>query len=730
MKGKLLISLACMLFIFCGLVQAQEKPDSVSYIMYSKYTSQGIKLRWMPTNMEAMLNGVENGFDLYRSEIDFAQDFDSVQYIQSTVQIATIYTKPESYFENHSDSMLQALGKALYMDETQYSTDSLHPLLIKEEQDREQEIREMMSGFVTDYDYSAALDAGWAYTDINLQPNHNYVYSLIPKGQAADTVYSMNHQFTSFFDNNVDVTGFEFTNDGKKISLYWDKEQNEEYIAYDVFKKDVAGIYQKLNEQPIPTPSYEHLARAKNMYYDEAEEYFTPYYYKVRGKDRFGDFGPYSEELEVVVLPPPIQLYPRIDTTYESSMNVIELEWSIDESKSDSILGFQLFRRTIGEDEFVRISDSLMAPTQITFSDTVPDFNVYKYKLVATDLYGYEQESFVKSGYSHDSIPPPAVDSFWVEFDKQKEQGILRWTSVDADDLKGYRILTSYKAEGPWFSVVDTVVIDTFLIYDQEMNVERSNLYLKIVAVDDNSNRSDALELATDYPDKANPGSPFFKLERTTGDSLVFIGNSGVSDDVEFLLLERRARDEIEWTVVDTIFQLDSTEIQVVDTTMEQGPIYYYQLVAVDEAFNRGESEEVKGFKTFTEGDSIIGNLQHKYNNYEFYIPHRDFKVLFSMDEDPERIEGFVVYRKVNDLIERMQLSDPTGVYGSHMMAFAAISKDECHFKTNNPLGIPIVEMSIPASDDRITASEFKITVMYKGGIESALSPSIIFDNN
>lgn len=731
MKRKTLIALVCLSFIFCGLIQAQGKPDSVSYILYTKYTSEGIKVRWMPTNMEAMLNGVKNGFDLYRSEIDFSQSFDSVQYIQSTVQIATIHPQPEAYFENHPDSLWQALGKALYMEETQYSTDSLHPLLIKEEQDREQDIREMMSNFVTDYDFSAAVDAGWGYIDENLQPNYNYIYSLIPKGQASDTVYSMNHQLTFFLDSNVMITGLDYTNDRKKVSLFWNKEQNEEYIAYDVFKKDNAtGLYEKLNDYPISTPAFEHLARAKNQYYDEVEEYFTTYYYKVRGKDRFGDFGPFSEELALIALPPPVELTPRIDTTFESEINVIHLVWSIDESKADSVQGFSLYRRTIGNDTFQLVSDSMMVATQRSFIDTVPDFDVYKYKLKVTDLYGYESESFPKTGYSHDSFPPPPVDSFWVEFDKETEKGILRWTSVDANDLDGYKILSSYRAEGPWFPVVDTIVVDTFLIYDQEMNVERSDLFFKIVAVDDYSNRSDVYELNVDYPDKANPGSPFFKLDRTTGDSLIFIGNSGVSDDVEFLLLERRARDQIVWSVVDTIFPLDSTQLEVADTTMEQGPIYYYRLVAVDEALNRGISSEVKGFKSFTEGDTVIANLKHKYDNYDFYIPHRSFKVQFTLDEDPDRIEGFVVYRKIDDLIERMQLSDPTGVYGTHLRPFKMVPKEECQFSMNTPLGVPIVEMAIPASDDRITASEFKISVMYKGGIESELSPSIVFDNN
>lgn len=289
----------------------------------------------------------------------------------------------------------------------------------------------------------------------------------------------------------------------------------------------------------------------------------------------------------------------------EGGDGVANLAWQVDPTRSadGSIVGYRVYR---GESHDARFEPAHAQPiVPMRINGQLPEFlfvdvglengKPYLYELRAVNLLGFEGPATERIEIKpRDLEPPPAPE---LQASMMADSLLLEWTSVEVDDLAGYRIyraLNDADAERVW-PAAGLARNATSLIIDELS--EGVDLRYFVTAVDASGNESplsNVIELFR--PDETPPAAPT-NLSATAGSDGIALEWSANSElDLLGYLVQRTTRVGADERVDGGFFAEHAaplTDTHWLDPVPETSQARYaYRVVAVDRAGNESQPSD------------------------------------------------------------------------------------------------------------------------------------------
>ena len=523
-----------------------------------------VQLRWAPTSVAILIDGLKNGYEIIRTGPDGSKSIDVLPF----------KTRKSSFVPK--DSFEVALAE--YVSDFSQATPS--------------ELLEMPFAILTlgasPYKSIARL-SGVYYEDINL-PKGEYSYQIKTKdGKSNSNSVSVK---TPDMSKNVACTELiaESRVDIKEAFIHWEaKELNEFYGGYWILKSEDKQNFEVLNKTPLFyfTSQYEENKTVID-FVDTAVVEGKTYYYQIQPMNQFGDKGAKSNIAEVYIQKR-LNGICVIDTVKMKDFNREILGWY----KSDT-------EDEIGEFILTR-SDSIKGPYSEVERTSATDNNfVFNYKasltsgdrhyfkVIALSVDGDSAYSYPYYHFSLDQIPPGKCTELTGVIDSL---GIARltWNAPEDKDIRGYRVFRSNSEKGEYIEVTRTFAENGKFSDTLYLGSLTNEVYYKVRAVDLNFNNGPLTKgVLLMKPDTIAPVAGVIKAYKVKESGIYLAWNNSSSEDLKQQYLIRKSK-----VKVDTVLKFHKEKDTLLDVSGKVGASYQYALIAEDESGNTSESKAI-----------------------------------------------------------------------------------------------------------------------------------------
>jgi hypothetical protein len=419
---------------------------------------QTIKVRWSPASPQAWLEGKKYGYVLERYTLFIDTVFQSnadQSMIRKTIQAVALDQWKDLALKSDPAAVIAQAFYGTDFNLTATSGDA--GSIINQANELEQ--RFATSTFMAEYDYEAALLAGWGYTDTSIQPDERYLYRIIlnrPTKQAGDTTAV----FIGIADKQelpkpiqLDAVWGDLS-----VMLSWNYELlANTYHSYHVERKATAEkVFRRITDLPV-TALTENIQTL--FYQDSLPENNRDYAYCIVGITGFGEVSPVSDTI-VGKGQKTISCVPYIYSGYFTGVNQARIHWEFECAEPELIERFVAKRAEKIEDEYLPVQHSIAVNAKETDLYLPDDANYIKLFAIHKD--GTETSSFPFALNKIDSIPPAIPTGLEVAIDSL---GVahLSWNKNTEPDLRGYRLLRSFTEQGEKSSLLsDFLTVNEF----------------------------------------------------------------------------------------------------------------------------------------------------------------------------------------------------------------------------------------------------------------------------
>jgi uncharacterized protein len=619
-----LLALFCMLQ--SGISFAQQKQHAVIALASPRHDS--IVIRWAPAGQVAWLTGNRHGYIIERFII--ARDGKAVELAGQQSQkltAAPIRAIAEAQMEQLAvkDERVALVKEAIYSKEFQVTAPEkgIGDFIIQQGE------ADMRFGFMLlacDLSPIAANAAGLRFVDRTVKKGERYAYRISvaqqPKGVTIEpgvcvtsleeiVKLSPPREFSVHFLDSL-------------ARLQWLANIDKGiYTAYMVERSADGKTFKPITDLPVMSSS-DKPNQQFSYFIDTLADNETTWYYRIKGLTPFGESGPYSQVASgrgAATLDPPF-----LDTIASIDNKKIQLQWHLSALLKSKTASVVVTRAAKAEGPYKDISPALDKNAG-TFTDEKPlGDGYYRLKIKTTDnriIY-----SLPGLGQLIDLIPPAAPVGVTGKIDST---GIvhLEWTANTEADLKGYRVFRANAAHEEFTEVTRRVLRKNSFTDTVKTQTLTEKVLYKVVAVDKVFNPSEYSEAFTlNRPDKIAPSAPVFTYGRpqdTVGGILLRWKNSSSTDVVKQVLY--RVSSQIGSFNKDIVFA-DSTNTihEWLDTAVQAGSKYYYELVVYDEANNQSKDRSgdiayetayrpaIKDVKAQIDRDKKLISVEWKHN--------------------------------------------------------------------------------------------------------------------
>ncbi len=450
-----------------------------------------------------------------------------------------------------------------------------------------------------EFSRNAAIASGLRYEDEDVRPGYTYLYRVYSLASTPD--YLIDTAYYALRTDEIDrdpPPAIDSVEEGEYvIKLYWSRDQERYYSGWYIERSADGHTWQRLTDAPfidspldmygIPTDWF--------TYIDTLEHNYQPFLYRLRGITPFAELSAPSEPVKAMGrdrTPPP---QPYAIRARQVGPRQMEVSWLIQDTIGD-LAGFLITRTEQREGGTeVALTPTLLPPDARRFIDT--SFNALLsnwYFVYAVDTAGNAMVGLPEFGTVVDSIPPDPPTGIRGSIDTN---GVvtLHWPLGLEPDLFGYKVFYANAPDHIFAPRTNQILRDTIWRDTIPLNVLTEDIYFALVAFDVFGNASDWSEVVRlQKPDLVPPTSPLFDdydiSER--GIALHWIRSS--SHDVVKHLLYRRPEDRPDdWQLLFSDTDTVGDYGRFIDTTVAPRAAYVYRLVAVDDAANFSEREEV-----------------------------------------------------------------------------------------------------------------------------------------
>lgn len=502
---------------------------------------------------------------------------------------------------------------------------------------------DMKMGFtllVCDLDTRFASAAGLLYTDKQVNPNERYIYRIsladAEKGKkVAQGIVSAGSAQKQTLRKPV-IDKIQWGN--LKASLTWHTKMNTGiYSAYYIERSENGVQFTPVTELPLITAS-ENPANTKSVFEDSLAGNETVYYYRLKGITPFGETGPASEVVKGTGRGD-FSILPVIKTGKGDNIKrKATITWMFPVEYIKEVKGYQVLRSSVAEGPYTEINPKVLGANDTLFTDAQPLFSNY-YKIKALGINGEVSVSFPYLVTVYDA-EPPAVPQGINGTVNDSGVVVLKWRQNRDKDLLGYRVFKANNLREEFVEVNRDFITRNAFTDTISVNTLTKEVYYKVVAVDQNFNNSKYSEpYLLKRPDLVAPTKPQFHTARMQKNGIALGWTESASDDVVKYVLQRVDKKTYNTTNLLTWNpEKEKRQPGFFDSSAVMGNIYYYQLVALDDAGNNsfGRTGEIE-FETGVR--KPVSDLRAVVN-----LPERQVTLVWSYPQKPP-VERYIIYR-------------------------------------------------------------------------------------
>lgn len=429
------------------------------------------------------------------------------------------------------------------------------------------EWRMAMALLSCDLSTQAAKSAGLYFEDKNIEDNKRYAYRISLAQQAKNLL----------IDTAVVVAVPVLFNKpralriicaDKTASLSWQKDS---YSAYIVERSTNGKDFHTISNLPLVSPHFKDSLPANDH----------RYFYRIKGINAFGEYGPYSETISGIGIPA-VENRPALDTIIVHHNQFIEIRWLLPGELKDQLAKIIITRAKNIKGPFLPIAT--FNKIIYSYTDQPPAAANY-YRIKGITKQGKAIYSFPYFAQLIDTIPP-AVPTGLKGIVGDAGIAQLNWNRNPEADLLGYRVFRANSLKEEFVEVSKKVLDQTTFTDTVTLHTLSPDIYYKMIAVDKNYNTSPySAAIKIKRPDTIPPSAPLFTKAFPTDTSILLEWvNSSSEDAIQYALYRINIIDSSRVQI--SAWDTKMIKTSYSDTAIQQGNTYYYQLLVRDDSGN------------------------------------------------------------------------------------------------------------------------------------------------
>ncbi|SHI38683.1 fibronectin type 3 domain-containing protein [Pseudozobellia thermophila] len=484
--------------------------DSTSVQLISRSLPDKVMLRWAVDQPLGWKMGNEYGFYVERSTI--SRNGEAVVPIERKMLFQEpLKPRPLEEWETlaNQDQNIAVLAQALFGETFETLAPKTGVLGKINAVNDELEQRFTFALLAAEQSFEGAKLAGWGLVDTSVVPGEAYVYKVtvaLPEDANIKIKEASTYAGTHLYEKLPQPIGLAGIFKDSHVLLSWNYNLLSSIYTSYIVEKSADGLnFEEQNQQPIFNASQHANDNNIALYYTDSIPNDKTFYYRVKGKNAFGEIGPASPIVQGKGKKS-LEYVPRIYRKEMPTDHKAILYWEFKEEGSELITKFQLNRSNTNDGPFRTVIDNIPPTSRSISYDKLDRINYFT--VSAVDKNGTKSESLPVMVQPVDSVPPAAPKGLIGTMDTT---GIVRlsWAKNLEEDLKGYRIFRSNNPNTE-FSEITTETHDSEN-YNDSLSIRNLNtkVYYKLQAEDQRYNRSGFSQmLVVNKPDLIPPSPP------------------------------------------------------------------------------------------------------------------------------------------------------------------------------------------------------------------------------
>jgi len=485
-----------------AVLEAQPLKTSSGLVVKSWVDKEKVQLRWAPSTATLWEYGNKYGYLVERYSIE--KNGSAVPLLLTDEPLKPL---PESEWAKlYQKNTLAAVGAhVIFAIDHQPAGINLVNNFISQSLKQEQKF--MLGMMVANQDTALAKASGLYFSDRILEGNKKYLYKIyidLPPAFAvkSDTGYVLADPNKE--SQLVAPAGLTAKWEDHLVELRWPQKIYQDVYESYWLEKSIDGInFTALTELPLIN-----LQTSEDQEYqiwtDTLDNNHETCFYRLRGKDWFGNLSPYGRIISGKGRIP-LNIQPVIFSGSPTS-NGIQLKWRFENYTPTQKLKYQLIRCHKPGDQFKIMSEGWIYADSSSFIDKQPDHeNYYQVNVIKDDQI---RQSTPWQVMLPDTIPPAAPKKLEGLIDTL---GIvtLKWQESDASDLEGYLVYRGDHLKSEYSLVSRRMVKHPFFSDTINLNNLDTAIHYKILALDRYFNRSPfSKPVSIKKPDMIPPQPP------------------------------------------------------------------------------------------------------------------------------------------------------------------------------------------------------------------------------